>query len=84
MEVQCPRVDGRDSRHRDWKPMRARTSETHRHSVPVGADDGQRLTCFVRKSASISLVGFLPKRDLAFGGDDAELHVWIRVEISIG
>ena len=55
---------GRDSRHRDWKPMRARTSETHRHSVPVGADDGQRLTCFVRKSASISLVGFLPSEIL--------------------
>ena len=38
-----------------------------------------------RKKVSEHLVGrLLAKRDLAFGGDDAELHVWIRVEISIG
>ena len=42
MEVQSPRVDGRDSWYRNWKPTRARTSEAHRHSVFLGGNDGHR------------------------------------------
>ena len=36
MEVQGSCADGRHSWNCDWEPTKARTSETHRHSVPLG------------------------------------------------
>ena len=62
MEVQCPRVDGRDSWYRDWKPARARTSEAHRHSVSLGADDGHRSKISLgKKPTKEMLADFLTK-----------------------
>ena len=78
MEVPCPRMDGRDSWYRNWKPMTARTSEAHRHSVSLGADHGHR-----RQDLAWQKADHGDARPLSHG-DDAELHVLIGFEVSIG
>ena len=40
MEIHSSPVNRHHSWNFDWEPTRARTSETHRHSVPLGASNG--------------------------------------------
>ena len=51
IEVFCTCVDGRHSRNCDRESARARTSETHRHSVPLGASDGDLRQDLTRREA---------------------------------
>ena len=58
-------------------------STTHRHSVPLGANDGHLRRDLAWEEAYQRCACRL-SHETRRRCDDAELHVWVRFEISIG